>query len=58
MFSSMLKESRHVKNVSWSDVSKLAGSCYNPNDVSQKEFLLMVDKAKKIYKRAGKRRRE
>lgn len=58
MFSSILKDSRHVRKISWNDVIRLAAQNANPNDLAQKEFVTMVEKARKIYGRQKKRRRE
>ncbi|MDI3322263.1 vWA domain-containing protein [Pinibacter soli] len=55
MFGSILRESKFVKAVGWNDVSILAASSYDPKDVVQREFLTLVDKAKKIY---GKRKKD
>jgi Ca-activated chloride channel family protein len=57
MFSSMLKDSRYVKHISWMDVIRLASASMNPIDVAQKEFVTMVEKARKIYGKARRRRR-
>ncbi len=57
MFSSMLKDSRHLKNVAWMDVIRLAASSMNPADMAEKEFVTMVEKARKIYGRQKRRRR-
>lgn len=51
MYASLLKGSRYVRKISWSDVQYLTGRAYNPDDHLQKEFLLMVEKARKIYGR-------
>ena len=58
MFSSMLKDSRYIKNVSWMDVIRLAAASMDPSDVAEKEFVTMVEKARKIYSRGRKRRRD
>jgi Ca-activated chloride channel homolog len=56
MFSSMLKDSRHVKRVTWNDVIRLAAQNVRPDDPAQKEFVTMVEKARKIYSRSKRRR--
>jgi Ca-activated chloride channel family protein len=55
MFGSILRESKFVKSVGWNDISLLAGSSYDPTDVVQREFLTLIEKAKKIY---GKRKKD
>lgn len=55
MFGSILRESKFVKAVGWNDISILAASSYDSKDVVQREFLTLVEKAKKIY---GKRKKD
>ncbi|MEO5997221.1 MAG: von Willebrand factor type A domain-containing protein [Chitinophagaceae bacterium] len=55
MFASLLKKSKYYKNISWKDTIILANQCYNPSDPLQKEFIDLLEKAKKIY---GKERRK
>jgi Ca-activated chloride channel family protein len=57
MFSSILKESKHVKKIGWPDILRIAEASVNPNDMAQKEFITMVEKARKLYGRSKKRRR-
>jgi Ca-activated chloride channel homolog len=57
MFSSILKESKYVKKINWNDVLRIADASVNPKDVTQKEFITIVEKARKVYGRSGKRRR-
>lgn len=55
MFSSLLRDSRIVKAISWNDVSTLAVQSANLTNPSQKEFLNLIQKAKMIYsKKKGK----
>jgi Ca-activated chloride channel family protein len=58
MFSAMLKDSKYAKSITWSDVLRLASNTCNTNDVIQKEFVGMVEKAKKIYGKTRKKRRD
>jgi len=55
MFASLLKKSKYFKNVSWNNTITLANECYNQNDPLQKEFIDVLEKAKKIY---GKEKRK
>ncbi|MBV4357041.1 vWA domain-containing protein [Pinibacter aurantiacus] len=55
MFGSILRESKFVKTIGWNDISILAASSYDSKDVVQREFLTLVEKAKKIY---GKRKKD
>ena len=54
MFGSLLKKSKYCKTVSWTDVINLANGSYDPKDPVQKEFIDVLEKAKKIYQRRKK----
>jgi Ca-activated chloride channel family protein len=56
MFSSVLKQSKFVKNHTFDDVQVLAKTSVNLNDTHQKEFLSLVEKAAKLY-RSSKRKK-
>lgn len=56
MFGSFLKHSRFVKNYVLEDVLTLGKTAVNPNDAHQKEFLLLVEKAIKVYKPGKKKK--
>ena len=55
-FAMLLKNSPYVKNISWTDALILANQSYNVNDALQKEFVSIVEKAKKIYGKNRKKR--
>lgn len=55
MFAFMLKKSKYGKNAKWNDIIALANSSYDEKDSLQKEFLALVEKAKKIYSRERKK---
>ncbi|HYO21233.1 MAG TPA: von Willebrand factor type A domain-containing protein [Flavisolibacter sp.] len=55
MFGSLLRGSKHVKDVSWNDVINVAKPAVDMNNYSQKEFLELVEMAKKLY---GKKRKK
>lgn len=55
MFTSLLKDSRYSRRINWADVAALATQNYNEQDAIQKEFLTLVEKARKIY---GKRKKK
>ncbi len=57
MFTSLLKVSKYARRINWADVQQLANQSYNPSDALQKEFILIVEKAKKIYSRGKKKKR-
>ncbi len=54
-FALLLKNSNYAKNISWADTILLANESYNAEDAVQKEFIMLVEKAKKIYAKNKKR---
>ena len=56
MYSSLLRDSRTVKEITWNDVNNLATQSANLDVPSQREFLTLIQKAKDIYtkKKKGK----
>ena len=54
-FALLLKGSAYAKSISWNDAMILANESYNANDAVQKEFLTIIEKAKKLY---GKKKRK
>jgi Ca-activated chloride channel family protein len=56
MFASLLKKSKHFREVNWNETIRLAQECYNPEDYLQKEFIVLLEKAKRIYAREKKRK--
>jgi Ca-activated chloride channel homolog len=57
IFGSLLKKSRFIPLATWDDALELANQSYDPNDQAQKEFLILVEKAKKIYGKEKKRKK-
>jgi Ca-activated chloride channel family protein len=55
MFGSLLRGSKYVKNVSWTDVVNIAKPAADLSNYSQKEFLELVEQAKRLY---GKKRKK
>lgn len=49
MFALKVKQSKYIKPVDWTDVSKIAEESYNPQSFLQTEFLGLVNKASEIY---------
>jgi Ca-activated chloride channel family protein len=49
MFGSLLKNSAYATNYSWDDVKTMALSGFDANNISEKEFITLVGKAKKVY---------
>ena len=56
MFGLMLKGSKYASNSSWTDIEKIAKESVNADDYLQNEFLFIVENAKKIYTKKGKRK--
>jgi len=57
MFGSLLKESAYAKTMSWNETLLAASAAHDVNDPLQKEFIAIIEKAKKIYSK-GKRKRQ
>jgi Ca-activated chloride channel family protein len=58
MFAALLKDSKYMQHVSWNDIYLMAKDSISLNDPVQQEFLDMVNKAKKIYGKPRRKRRE
>lgn len=56
MFGLMLKNSKYGGNISWIDIEKIAKESVDTNDYLQNEFLSIVENARKIYAKKGKRK--
>ena len=57
-FASLLKSSKYTKGLSWTDAILLANDSHNPGDAVQTEFLTIIEKAKKIYAKAKKKKKD
>lgn len=57
MFGLMLKQSAHIKNPNWDALINLLTTCVNPKDYWQNEMLMLVRKAKELYKPTKEKRR-
>jgi Ca-activated chloride channel homolog len=55
MFGSLLKESPFAKQITWNETAIAANESYDKTDPVQKEFVTIVEKAKKIYSKKKKR---
>lgn len=54
LFGGMLKKSTYTGKTTWDELSLMAKSSYDPKDVSQIEYLQLIEKAKKIYHKEKK----
>jgi len=57
IFGELLKKSKFMQQVNWDDDMQLAMECVDQNDIIQKEFLTLIDKAKRIYAKEKKRKK-
>lgn len=57
LFGSMLKKSSYTQKTSWDELTLIAKSSYDPKDVSQNEYVLLIEKAKKIYHKDKKKKK-
>jgi Ca-activated chloride channel family protein len=53
----LLKISPYLQKTSWDELELIAKASYDPNDVSQSEYIILIDKAKKIYHKEKKRKK-
>jgi Ca-activated chloride channel homolog len=58
LFGSMLRSSSFIKNTSWNDLILLAESSSGPDDLLQKEFVILVQQAKALYLKGKKKKGE
>lgn len=56
MFGLLLKGSKYASHASWSDAEKIAKESKNADDYLQNEYLTIVENAKKIYGKKGKKK--
>jgi Ca-activated chloride channel family protein len=56
MFGSMLRNSTFVKNIDWDDIASIAERSSSSNDLLQKEFITLVQQAKKLYSKVKKKK--
>jgi Ca-activated chloride channel family protein len=59
MFGMKLRQSKYLppKNADWDNIESIALSSYNPNNYLQKEFVSLVDSAKKLYAKSKKKKK-
>ena len=56
MFGALLRNSTFIKNTSFEDIIKIGEAASNSNDLIQKEFIALVQDAKKLYSKVKKKR--
>lgn len=57
LFGGLLKKSPYTQKTSWDELAIIAKGSYDASDVSQNEYILLIDKAKKIYHKDKKRKK-
>jgi Ca-activated chloride channel homolog len=57
LFGGLLKKSAYTGKSTWDDLSLIAKASYDPNDVSQTEYIGLIDKAKKLYHKEKKKKK-
>ncbi len=57
LFGDLLKKSTYTQKATWDELELMAKSSYDPHDVSQSEYLVLIDKAKKIYHKQKKKKK-
>jgi Ca-activated chloride channel homolog len=57
IFGDLMKESKYMRQVNWDDAIELATQSYDPKDEAQKEFISLIEQAKKIYAKVRKRKK-
>jgi Ca-activated chloride channel family protein len=57
LFGDLLKKSTYTQKATWDELESIARFSYDQNDVSQSEFLVLIDKAKKIYHKEKKKKK-
>jgi Ca-activated chloride channel family protein len=57
LFGDLLKKSVYTQKTSWDELALIAKSSFDPKDVSQNEYLLLIDKAKRIYHKDKKKKK-
>ena len=57
MFAALLKDSKYARTYGWTDVIKLATESEDVHDAIQQEFITIIEKAKKIYGKERKRKK-
>ncbi len=55
LFGSLLRESVYSKQVTWNEAIIAANESYDKSDPSQKEFIAIMERAKKIYSKRRKK---
>ena len=58
IFGELLKKSKFVQLSTWDDALEIANQSLDPNDVAQKDFIQLIEKAKKLYAKEKKKKKK
>jgi Ca-activated chloride channel family protein len=58
LFGGLLKKSSYTSKTGWDDLSLIAKASYDSADVSQVEYIQLIEKAKKIYHKDKKKKKK
>jgi Ca-activated chloride channel family protein len=58
LFGGLLKKSRFIKQADWKDAILMAERASDPGDEMQQEFIALIEKARKIYGKSHRHRRD
>lgn len=58
LFGGLLKKSPYTQKTTWDELALMARASYDPNDISQNEYVGLIDKSKKIYHKDKKSRKK
>jgi Ca-activated chloride channel homolog len=57
MFALKLRQSKYMGGADWSDIEIIATAAVDPDNYLQNQFLQLIDKASKIYKKGKKKKK-
>ena len=57
LFGGLLKKSSYTAKTSWDELALIAKASYDSSDVSEAEYILLIEKAKKIYHKDKKKKK-
>jgi Ca-activated chloride channel family protein len=57
LFGGLLKKSTYTQKISWDELANIAKASYDPKNIPQSEYILLIDKAKKIYHKERKKKK-
>jgi Ca-activated chloride channel family protein len=58
IFAELLKKSKFVSQSTWEEAEQIANQSLDPNDAAQKDFIQLIEKAKKLYAKEKKKKKK